>query len=105
MSHANQLQQDGTEILVGTGSEVSRRLHRSTARRALAVTFADDKQSAVLEKLVRESRVSSAHCRATSAEDAGRDRWSSFAGDHDSGRRTGPGTDDGGRQIDDLAKR
>jgi hypothetical protein len=53
MASANQLQQSGTEVLVGTGSEVSRRLHRSTARRAVAFTFADDEQSAVLEEVVR----------------------------------------------------
>jgi hypothetical protein len=53
MAHANQLQQSGTEVLVGTGTEVSRRLHRSSARRAVAFTFADDEQSAVLEDVVR----------------------------------------------------
>ena len=54
MAHANQISETGTKILVGTGSELSRRLHRSTAQRALAVTFADDEESAVLEDVVRK---------------------------------------------------
>lgn len=54
MAHANQISESGTKILVGTGSEVSRRLHRSSARRALAVTLADDEESAVLEDVVRK---------------------------------------------------
>ena len=54
MAHANQISETGTKILVGTGSEVSRRLHRSKAQRALAVTFADDDESAVLADVVRK---------------------------------------------------
>lgn len=54
MAHPNQSPASGPEVLVGTGSEVSRRLNRSSARRALAVTFADDDQSAVLEDVVRK---------------------------------------------------
>lgn len=50
----NQLQQNCTEVLVGTGAEVSRRLRRSSARRAVAFTFADDEQAAVLEDVVRK---------------------------------------------------
>lgn len=53
MAHATQHHQNGTEVLVGTGSEVSRRLHRSSARRAVAFTFSDDEQSAVIETVVR----------------------------------------------------
>jgi hypothetical protein len=55
MTHAGQLLKNGPEVLVGTASEVSRRLNRSSARRALAVTFTDDdEQSAVLEDVVRK---------------------------------------------------
>ena len=54
MAHTDRLPKDGPEVLVGTGSEVSRRLHRSSARRALAVTLADDEQAAVLEDVVRK---------------------------------------------------
>ncbi len=54
MAHARQLPENVSEVLVGTGSEVSRRLNRSSARRALVVTFADDEQSAVLEDVVRK---------------------------------------------------
>jgi hypothetical protein len=54
MAHARQLPENLPEVLVGTGSEVSRRLNRSSARRALAVTFADDEQSAVLEDVIRK---------------------------------------------------
>ncbi|ACO33362.1 hypothetical protein [Acidobacterium capsulatum] len=56
MAHASQLLKNGPEVLVGTGSEVSRRLNRSSARRAIAVTFTDDdEQSAVLEDVVRKT--------------------------------------------------
>lgn len=54
MTHTTRLPKNAPEVLVGTGSEVSRRLHRSSARRALAVTLADDEQSAVLEDVVRK---------------------------------------------------
>lgn len=53
MAQANQLREDNTRVLVGTGNEVSQLLQRSAARRALAVTFADDDESAVLEDVVR----------------------------------------------------
>ncbi len=54
MAHTNQLRVDNPQVLVGTGNEVSLLLHRSAARRALAVTFANDEQSAVLEDVVRK---------------------------------------------------
>lgn len=54
MSQPNQLQGKIPQVLVGTGSEVSQRLHRSSARRALAVTLPDDEQSAVFEDVVRK---------------------------------------------------
>lgn len=54
MAHANQISESGTKILVGTGREVSRRLHRSSAYRALAVTLTDDAESAVLEDVFRK---------------------------------------------------
>jgi len=54
MAQANQLREDNTRVLVGTGNEVSQLLHRSAARRALAVTFADGDESAVLEDVLRK---------------------------------------------------
>jgi hypothetical protein len=54
MARASQLLKNGPEVLVGKGSEVSRRLNRSSARRVLAVTLTDDEQSAVLEDVVRK---------------------------------------------------
>lgn len=54
MAHANQLSKNLPEVLVGTGSEVSQRLHRYSARRALAVALPDDEQSAVFEDVVRK---------------------------------------------------
>ena len=54
MSRANQIRKNIPQVLVGTGSEVSQRLHRSSARRALAVTLPDDEQSAVFEDVVRK---------------------------------------------------
>jgi hypothetical protein len=54
MAHANQLAKNAPEVLVGTGSEVSQRLHRYSARRALAITLPDDEQSAVFEDVVRK---------------------------------------------------
>lgn len=53
MAHANQHRQKGPTVLVGTGNEVSRLLNRSADRRAVAVTFADDEESAAAEKVVR----------------------------------------------------
>jgi len=40
MSNAKQIHQEAPTVMVGTGLEVIQLLHRSTARRALAVTFA-----------------------------------------------------------------
>lgn len=54
MAHANQLPKNVPEVLVGTGSEVSQRLHRYSAKRALAVALPDDEQSAVFEDVVRK---------------------------------------------------
>jgi hypothetical protein len=54
MAQSSQLREDNTRVLVGTGNEVSQLLHRSAARRALAVTFADDDESAVMEDVVRK---------------------------------------------------
>jgi hypothetical protein len=54
MAQSSQLREHNTRVLVGTGNEVSQLLHRSAARRALAVTFADDDESAVMEDVVRK---------------------------------------------------
>ncbi len=54
MAHVNKTRDHNPRVLVGTGNEVIQLLHRSTAPRALAVTFANDEQSAVLVDLVRK---------------------------------------------------
>jgi hypothetical protein len=54
MAQAKQISEFGAKIIVGTGSEVSRRLHRLSAHRVLAVTLTDDAESAMLEDVVRK---------------------------------------------------
>lgn len=54
MAHGTQVRERNPTVLVGTGNEVSQLLHSSSARRAVAFTFADDEQSAVLEDVVRK---------------------------------------------------
>lgn len=54
MASANQIRPKGSSVLVGTGNEVSRLLNRSAARRAVAVTFADDEESVAAEDVVRK---------------------------------------------------
>jgi hypothetical protein len=53
MSNAKQLDQEVPTVMVGTGPEVIKLLHRSTARRALAVTFANDDEMRLLELMIR----------------------------------------------------
>jgi hypothetical protein len=53
MSNAKQLHQEVPTVMVGTGPEVIQLLHRSTARRALAVTFANDDEMHLLELMIR----------------------------------------------------
>jgi hypothetical protein len=53
MSNAKQLHQEVLTVMVGTGPEVIQLLHRSTARRALAVTFANDDEMHLLELMIR----------------------------------------------------
>ena len=53
MSNAKQLHQEAPTVMVGTGPEVIKLLHRSTARRALAVTFANDDEMHLLELMIR----------------------------------------------------
>ncbi len=53
MSNAKQLDQEVPTVMVGTGPEVIQLLHRSTARRALAVTFANDDEMHLLELMIR----------------------------------------------------
>jgi hypothetical protein len=53
MSNAKELHQEVPTVMVGTGSEVIQLLHRSTARRALAVTFANDDEMHLLELMIR----------------------------------------------------
>jgi hypothetical protein len=53
MSNAKQLHQEAPTVMVGTGPEVIQLLHRSTARRALAVTFANDDEMHLLELMIR----------------------------------------------------
>jgi len=53
MSNAKQLDQEVPTVMVGTGPEVIKLLHRSTARRALAVTFANDDEMHLLELMIR----------------------------------------------------
>ena len=53
MSNAKQLHQEVPTVMVGTGPEVIKLLHRSTARRALAVTFANDDEMHLLELMIR----------------------------------------------------
>ena len=53
MSNAKELHQKVPTVMVGTGPEVIQLLHRSTARRALAVTFANDDEMHLLELMIR----------------------------------------------------
>jgi hypothetical protein len=53
MSNTKQLHQEVPTVMVGTGPEVIQLLHSSTARRALAVTFADDDEMHLLELMIR----------------------------------------------------
>jgi hypothetical protein len=53
MSKAKELHQEVPTVMVGTGPEVIQLLHRSTARRALAVTFANDDEMHLLELMIR----------------------------------------------------
>jgi hypothetical protein len=53
MSNAKELHQEVPTVMVGTGPEVIQLLHRSTARRALAVTFANDDEMHLLELMIR----------------------------------------------------
>lgn len=53
MSNAKELHQEVPTVMVGTGPEVIKLLHRSTARRALAVTFANDDEMHLLELMIR----------------------------------------------------
>lgn len=54
MAQPNQLRQTLPEIMVGSSTEVSERLHRTAVPRALAVTFADDNQQLVFEGVFRQ---------------------------------------------------
>jgi hypothetical protein len=54
VSRTKRVQSVDPRILVGTGNEVSRLLHQGSAPRALAITFADDAQSAILEGVFRQ---------------------------------------------------
>jgi hypothetical protein len=53
MSNAKELHHEAPTVMVGTGPEVIQLLHRSTARRALAVTFANDDEMHLLELMIR----------------------------------------------------
>jgi hypothetical protein len=53
MSNAKELHHEVPTVMVGTGPEVIQLLHRSTARRALAVTFANDDEMHLLELMIR----------------------------------------------------
>jgi hypothetical protein len=53
MSNAKELHPEVPTVMVGTGPEVIQLLHRSTARRALAVTFANDDEMHLLELMIR----------------------------------------------------
>jgi hypothetical protein len=53
MSNAKELHQEVPTVMVGTGPEVIQLLHRSMARRALAVTFASDDEMHLLELMIR----------------------------------------------------
>lgn len=54
MAPTKRVQSLSPKILVGTGNEVGRLLHQGSAPRALAITFADDAQSAILEGVFRK---------------------------------------------------
>ncbi len=54
MARTKRVQSVSPRILVGTGNEVGRLLHQGSAPRALAITFADDAQSAILEGVFRK---------------------------------------------------
>ena len=54
MAQANRLRQTLPEVMVGSSTEVSERLHRAAVPRALAVTFSDDSQQLVFEGVFRK---------------------------------------------------
>jgi|NGEPerStandDraft_6_1074524.scaffolds.fasta_scaffold87758_1 hypothetical protein len=54
MAQASQLRQTVPEMMVGSSTEVSERLHRTAVPRALAFTFADNDQQLVFEGVFRQ---------------------------------------------------
>jgi hypothetical protein len=54
MAQASQLRQTVPEMMVGSSTEVSERLHRTAVSRALAFTFADNDQQLVFEGVFRQ---------------------------------------------------
>ncbi len=54
MAQGNQIRQTLPEVMVGSSTEVSERLRRAAVPRALAVTFADDNQQLVFERVFRQ---------------------------------------------------
>jgi hypothetical protein len=54
MAQASQLRQPLPEVIVGSSVEVSERLHRTSLPHALAVTFVDDKQLVIFERVFRQ---------------------------------------------------
>jgi hypothetical protein len=54
MAQASQLRQPLPEVIVGSSAEVSERLHRTSLPHALAVTFVDDKQWVIFERVFRQ---------------------------------------------------
>jgi hypothetical protein len=54
MAQASQLRQPLPEVIAGSSAEVSERLHRTSLPHALAVTFVDDKQWVIFERVFRQ---------------------------------------------------
>jgi len=54
MAQANRLRQTLPEVMVGSSTEVSERLHQAAVPRALALTFSDDSQQLVFEGVFRQ---------------------------------------------------
>src|ERR1019366_8124237 len=54
MAQGNQIRQTLPEVMVGSSTEVSERLRRAAVPHALAVTFADDNQQLVFERVFRQ---------------------------------------------------
>jgi hypothetical protein len=54
MAQANQLRQPLPEVMVGSSTEVSERLHRAAVPHALAITFSGDSQQLVFEGVFRQ---------------------------------------------------